>query len=68
MVWRYDPTPEEKAAAALLRDHGWRVSEPPCPDCHGSGIVNRSQVDEYYWIAAQCPRGCKLLPEFGGEA
>jgi len=59
----------EKAAAALLRRHGWDVSEPPCPVCHGAGFIsdgpNRFTVTETQnptitnsVSVRPCPEGC----------
>ncbi len=64
--YQYDPPPDEQAARDLLRDRGWSVTEPQCPECHGWGLVN---VFEPYDPTAshhssgtvtmrQCPLGC----------
>lgn len=55
--YSYSPTDDERRAADLLRDKGWRVDEPPCPDCRGLGYTGG------YWgaqSAERCPRRCAI--------
>lgn len=55
--YSYSPTDDERHAADLLRDKGWRVDEPPCPDCRGLGYTGG------YWGAQsseRCPRRCAI--------
>jgi len=39
MTYQYEPSKKERRAAAMLRERGWCVSEPTCPECHGNGFV-----------------------------
>ena len=39
MSYKYAVSAAERRAAKLLRDQGWRVDEPQCPECHGNGFV-----------------------------
>ena len=67
MSWRYDASEEEQRAADLLREKGWTVNAPTCPDCHGFGFVT-GWVDTNYAPTTSntsvtfgqkpCPRGC----------
>lgn len=70
MSWDYAATPEEAAAAELLRATGWRVNEPPCPRCHGNGFITESSyrvivpgaafgggVSEGSYSSLPCPNG-----------
>ncbi len=49
----------------VAQDEGWRVSEPPCPKCHGFGFVSVWEpLDTTSWVGTntismrQCPNGC----------
>lgn len=72
--YRYRATREERAAAALLREKGWQVSEPVCPDCHGWGYITESTswgTAEFGGATAStkpCPRGCVLVSWFFGTS
>lgn len=64
--WQYEASKEEKRAAALLREKGWTVSAPTCPDCHGHGTVSEPwSFDSEPWksshtvVMKPCPRGCQ---------
>jgi hypothetical protein len=63
MTYEYDASEEERAAADLLREKGWNVAKPTCPECHGWGYVSRldswgggTYVASY--SADPCPNGC----------
>lgn len=72
MTYHYATTEEEMAAAALLRNKGWTVSAPMCPECHGMGgqfgtqtytwsptggpVVNGGSMDTSW---RPCSRGCE---------
>ena len=67
--YHYPATDEERAAAALLKEHGWDVSEPRCPDCNGWGFIGDSwytPVDAELGIGSggvstkPCPNGCPM--------
>lgn len=63
-MFRYESTPEERAAARLLKRKGWSVREPSCPDCHGFGIVGKidesgsGKTKSVTYNSIRCPRGC----------
>jgi hypothetical protein len=69
--YRYESSKAEQRAAALLRDKGWRVSEPPCPDCMGSGSISRWNIEPESvatvthvsgdYTTGPCPRGCVVM-------
>lgn len=67
--FRYPATPEERRAAALLREKGWNVDEPRCPECKGFGYVTEWREgdwrggDDYRFRSSSldyksCPNGC----------
>lgn len=57
MPYRYTPDEDEKAARALLRSKGWRLSEPDCRLCRGWGSVF-VQIAPGVSVAQPCPNGC----------
>ena len=67
MAFKYTPTPEELAAAAMLRDKGWSVDQPRCPECNGWGHRTFFKVSEDYVVGegltgfVRCSRGCAEL-------
>lgn len=73
MTYRFEATPEERAAAALLRKSGYVVNEPRCPMCHGWGTVQHVET----WgggmtttssiSATRCPNGCPTPAMYFGS-
>jgi len=59
MTYSRIPSEAELDAAAILREHGWLVAEPTCPDCHGWGLIGR--IDEE---PLPCPQGCEAVATF----
>jgi hypothetical protein len=72
--WQYDASEEEERAATLLREKGWTVSTPPCPDCHGFGTITDSWSYGTPPMASggitskPCPRGCRSYWYFSTNA
>jgi hypothetical protein len=66
MTYRHPSTDDERHAAALLRDKGWNVREPQCPDCHGFGLVgdaiwySTGDTENVTHSTERCPRGCAV--------
>jgi len=62
--FRYEPTPSELDAAAMLREKGWTVDQPRCPECNGWGHRTLFKLSEDYVVGEgltymePCSRGC----------
>jgi len=71
MAYQYEPASAEKAAETLLRNRGWRVERPACPDCGGLGSISTVEKTLLTWEGSPtfdmtqkpCPRGCQM-PSF----
>lgn len=60
--YRYATSPAERKAAKLLRDKGWQVQEPQCPECHGNGFVYEVKTtgDRIFGSSTASTRLCSL--------
>jgi hypothetical protein len=61
--YQYDSSKAERKAAELLREKGWDVSEPKCPECNGWGqrtvFVEGSDIGLSSGFAYEsCSLGC----------
>lgn len=67
MTYQYDRDPDEAAAEALLKERGWDVNAPRCPDCKGWGYTLTASTwgtDAFGGGSIDnrpCPRGCPTL-------
>lgn len=63
MSYQYLATDEELKAAQLLKERGWKLTEPSCPDCGGSGYIRPYDALWNPDLAGRewprCPRECE---------
>lgn len=60
----YEAPDEELAAARLLHERGWYITEPTCPACYGHGRIPYKR--DGIWRFAdgdRCPNGCWTADE-----
>jgi hypothetical protein len=64
--YEYKPSKAEQKAEALLREKGWSLSRPACPDCHGMGYIfgwktwGVTPVMSVSSASRPCPQGCPM--------
>lgn len=60
MSYRYEASKTEGRAAAQLREKGWIVMPPPCPECRGTGRAPLIETHDNWtsYSTTSCPRGC----------
>lgn len=45
MAYEYRVNEQEAEARNYLKDRGWKVEEPPCPECFGHGTVIKHNAE-----------------------
>ena len=65
MTYEYEPSKAEIKAAQLLREKGWIVNTPTCPECKGNGYISEFEPVAESKVAVvggvkyvPCPNGC----------